>query len=216
MTTIAEILGLLGVSACLFEAMRTKLTAMASFKQQVNALCKAYEQERAQRSVDHERVLQDFRSKLHTAQEDVITEVLRVRTKHNLPAPTRDWTVEGSASPQRQLTDTTIAEVDMICLALDPHSPKVRTTFLPKFQAALDQRFRDEAVQLDTPPEEVGAELDRLKAREEELVHQIHDYYHTVLEADEQKFDELLQFYEEAIVAQAEQITAPLLQALQA
>lgn len=199
------------VAVCVVIAasMSSKAGAMHVFKKKVDNLCKRYEHVRQLRHAECERLLNIYRSEMQCCHEDVLHQASQFRTKHQLQTPARNWEQPGAVDPLAEQA----AEVDSMCLALQLCSSNIRAEVVAKFQEALSQRFRGEVVQTDSPP--VDEETNALHAREVELLGQVKDYYCCVLEADEDKFDELLQFYEEVTVRQAEKVTMPLLQEVQ-
>ena len=176
------------------------------FQAVVRARIKGHEYVRQQRFVEHEKVLEEFRFGLQEGQDGVLKTATKVRKDNALPAPKRRWDSDGADPVAEQ-----VANVDLMCLALESRSLQIKRDVLSKYRVALKQKYNDERVQLDKPGEATGFFVNLLHAREKELLHQIDDYYWRVHEADEQQFEDIAEFYDEATNKQADQAADPLL-----
>ena len=210
-----ESIVLLGLALCAAIALRTmhtKAAALRLFTNRVDDHCNEYERVRQDRNAEQHRLLEEFRSTLHTDSEDILRQASQVRTIHNLQAPRRDWE-RGTADPATQQ----LAEVETLCLAIQCQAPAIRKDTLDAYHQSLlqvSEGLGSSKVHLDNQYENKHGHL--LRLREAELIAKIEDRYCKVLEADYKVFEDLLCFYEEAVVAQADYITAPLVQSLQA
>ena len=192
--------------------MVTKAAALRLFTRRVDAHCNEYERVRLVKNAEHQRLLEEFRAELHIDSEDILRHASQVRLRHNLQTPTRDWET-GSADPTAQQ----LVDVDTMCLAVHCQAQEIRKKQLNKYLLALVQNAEglfSNNVQLEKQHD--NRQVHKLRLREAELIAEIEDEYCRIIEGDHKLFEDLLCFYQEAVVGQVDDTTVPLVQTLQA